>query len=66
MSINPPNMYFGGAMAPPVPPASPPLNSKGSSLCDVNGWIANRHEYLGSLFSPMSVSFAVFFMTGPK
>ena len=41
-------------------------NSKGSRLCAVDGWIANRYEYLGSLFSPMSGSFAVFFTTGPK
>ena len=29
-------------------------NSKGSRLYAVDGWIANRYEYLGSLFSLMS------------
>ena len=29
-------------------------NSKGSRLCAVDGWIAKRYEYLGSLFSQMS------------
>ena len=31
-------------------------NIKGSRLCAVDGWIANRREYLASLFSPMSGS----------
>ena len=29
-------------------------NNKGSRVCAVDGWIANRYEYLGSLFSQMS------------
>ena len=29
-------------------------NSKGSRLCAVDGWIANRCEYIGSLFSLIS------------
>ena len=38
-------------------------NSNGSRLCAVNGWIANRCDYIGSLFSLMSGQLCT---TGPK
>ena len=42
------------------------LNSKGRRLRADHGWMANRYEYLGSLFHCCLVSFVVFFTTGSK
>ena len=41
-------------------------NSKGSRHCALDGWIANRYEYLGSLFSPMSGSLCSVFHDGSE